>query len=130
MDVRPPSCEWTLQKTVGGKEYEWCSQVSGAPAGKGCDKWVRHPPNECNGTRKRFLNARAQETKKPQGTTAAKHPKSNTRRELQVKTATISAMDYSDSSSDESEDDYPEWLAKGDQSPRIKSMEGPAPPRR
>ena len=122
----PPPEIGPFKKLVGGKEYEWCSLISGAPPGKGCDKWVRHPPNECNGTRKRFLNARAKGSK-PQGSSAATSTK-NTRRVLQVKSATISAMECSDSSSDDSGDEYPEWLAKSDRSPAIKSMEGPNPP--
>ena len=114
MDVRPPSGGWTIQKTVSDKEYGWCAEITGAPKGMGCDKWVCHPPKEFKGTRKRYINARSQEISKSKQGTKAKPPNKNTRRELQVKLATFLVMDESDSSSDGSADEYPEWLARSD----------------
>jgi hypothetical protein len=36
-------------KKVKGKVYNWCSVKNGAPEGCGCDKFVLHKPENCQG---------------------------------------------------------------------------------
>ena len=122
----PPPDGGPFSKIVNGKKYEYCAKFTGAPKGKEYDKWVRHPPpKDCNGTRKKFATTKDKKAhvSKP-GAKATKSQKTIAR-VLKVNAAPIAvAHNHEDTPSDESADDYPEWLTKSDRLEQTKNMKG------